>query len=222
MDFANFLESRHALPDLSYSDWKKTLPPPLISIARKDRPEITEWLFKHGAPLNILHEDITALYTAVNLNNIEVARKLLEYGANPNQSFSSRATVLIKAVQCKNLAMTQLLINSGANINQSYEGLTSLMWATYKKQPAIVAELCERGADPNFINPKGTTALITAIDVGASSEIVATLLKHGANPKIDPAKLIDAAPAIVKLIQEAAAALSATNKTEEFIISPLP
>ncbi|KIX96248.1 uncharacterized protein Z520_08026 [Fonsecaea multimorphosa CBS 102226] len=105
--------------------------------------ETVEMLLRKGAAANECglfrhdiceedHQRSTALGAAVSNGDIEMARLLLDYGANPNGPIDGRHkrvlesmtewfyhSPLVVAAECKNLDMVQLLVERGADPNWS-------------------------------------------------------------------------------------------------------
>ncbi|CDK31056.1 ankyrin repeat domain-containing protein [Candidatus Babela massiliensis] len=73
------------------------------------------------------------------------------------------------------------LIWAGANINlRNEEGISALMWATYRDYQNIVELLINSGTDVNIQDKYGNTALIAASSFG-HKEMVELLIQAGAN-----------------------------------------
>jgi len=64
---------------------------------------------------------------------------------------------------------------------QGAAGVTPLMYAALYGDTRAVAELLDKGADPNTKNDAGATALLWAVDDGEATRI---LLEHGAEPNV--------------------------------------
>ena len=64
----------------------------------------------------------TALYAAVSINNLEMAKLIFQYGnTSVNCRHASGLTALIKAFYNENIQMVKLLINAGADVNAECE-----------------------------------------------------------------------------------------------------
>jgi len=65
----------------------------------------------------------------------------------------------------------------------SADGFTALHFAAFFSQPEAAEELLNNGADPNAIATNGTKlAVLNSAAAGGNTEIVAMLLREGANP----------------------------------------
>ncbi|MDR2812306.1 MAG: ankyrin repeat domain-containing protein [Puniceicoccales bacterium] len=83
--------------------------------------EIVQFLLDHGADIDKLNEGEAALYCAIIWKNTEVARLLIDRGANVNiqtrrYDIDSR-TPLHLALYCGNFEIARLLLAAGANSN---------------------------------------------------------------------------------------------------------
>jgi ankyrin repeat protein len=89
-----------------------------------------------------------ALVDAAGHGNLEGARLLLKFGANPNLGSSLSGTPLNSAAYHGDLEMCRLLISAGANVNleSGQYGWTPLMNATHNGHAAVAQLLIESGA----------------------------------------------------------------------------
>ena len=77
----------------------------------------------------------------------------------------------------------ELVLAKGADINASASAETALLSAGWRKQSLpLMKFLIEHGADVNYANHNGDTALIDAAELGKVGSMK-LLLAHGANPK---------------------------------------
>ncbi|WP_416149868.1 M48 family metallopeptidase [Salipaludibacillus sp. HK11] len=102
-------------------------PPLILATIDGDIDEI-ERLVAEGADIEVMDiEDSTPLIYAIYLDNLEVAEKLLELGANPNHE-DLYGTPLTIALEFGWLDMAILLYENGADVNQeTYQGVSPLM-----------------------------------------------------------------------------------------------
>lgn len=155
---------------------------------KKDQLEILDILLEYGADLNqpLVTEEgysLSPLYGAIgNYPNIELARKLLEKGANPNDN-----ECLYHSTEYRNTSFTELLFQFGAKV-----GTTNAFYRQLDFESIEGVKLFLRnGTDPNaplYQHPSGTplderNALHHAILRGRSSEIGKLLLDAGVDTK---------------------------------------
>jgi ankyrin repeat protein len=119
--------------------------------------------------------------TAVNNNDIDMMKKLLDDGANINSKYKNGETALINASKNNYIKIVEELLNKGADPNlKDGEKWTALIWASYKRYTKIVEKLLNAGADVDLIDKSGDTALILASENG-DIDIVQELLNKNAD-----------------------------------------
>jgi ankyrin repeat protein len=124
-------------------------------------PEIAKLLVKHGAIVNNQDQKgFTALMVAVQFNNKNMVRTLLELGADPNRLNIYEETALIMATGLlKDINIIELLIQYGAKINiQNKEGNTPLIFAVNNENEPMIELLLKHGADPKIKNKDNLSA----------------------------------------------------------------
>lgn len=145
-------------------------------------------LVEEGANVDAYH--CRAIYQAVNDGEIDVAKTLLDLGADTNASYDDNETILMIAVKNLNVPMTRLLLENNANVNASDRyGYTALMWAanTVRQQDVGQVEIARillgYGADPNARNDQGMHSLILS-GMRGQLDISKMLLERGADVHI--------------------------------------
>src|SRR5262249_53779843 len=124
----------------------------------------------------------TALSCAVSGNQLEMAKALLEKGADPNQpKFAQGGVSVLHSAAAKGFAdLAQLLTDHGAAVDPALNGAqTPLEDAVSGKHWATVNLLISAGANVNRKKPPETTPLYRAAEAGRV-ETVRLLLSHGA------------------------------------------
>jgi ankyrin repeat protein len=126
----------------------------------------------------------TALRRALERNNAECARMLLEAGADPNLAVEGE-TPLHTACSCFiELDIVDLLLQFGAHVNppQDCARLTPLQLAVENGEPDLVQLLLDKKANPNsFTTSKRGTPLQMACRYLAGAKIVELLIAAGAD-----------------------------------------
>ena len=89
--------------------------------------------------------------------DIEVAKLLIKYGANVNETDLHGISVLHYLLRTNNHAIIEFLIDSGANINHQDNLRRSLLHRT--TNPKIITLLLQKGINTNLRNKHGKTAV---------------------------------------------------------------
>ena len=117
--------------------------------------EATAWLLDRGADLEIasmylLHDfvaNLTSLQSAVEAKQIEIARLLIDRGADIDRRTTGELeiTALHDAAAMGNLDLIRLLVERGADLNakDNIKHKTPIYWAKHYEQPAAVKLLKE-------------------------------------------------------------------------------
>lgn len=106
--------------------------PVLIYSITKGRPAVAEILVNNGAEVNVrdpgnLSKDYTPLHWAAKLGNNDLARLLLDKGADPNSVNKAGETPLHLTASAGKTQMAIILIEKGANMTaKDAEGLTPM------------------------------------------------------------------------------------------------
>lgn len=127
---------------------------------------------------------IRPLHQAILRRRVEVARLLLERGADPRLADGSQRSPLQMAVERGDVALVELLLRAGADVNsRDKAGWTPLHHAGAKNQLAIARQLLDGGADARVLSELGGTALHEAA-VGGGPELLRLLIERGADPAL--------------------------------------
>uniref|UniRef100_A0A668AHD3 BCL3 transcription coactivator n=1 Tax=Myripristis murdjan TaxID=586833 RepID=A0A668AHD3_9TELE len=110
------------------------------------------------------YEGLSPLHLAVQRGHKDLARTLLEAGADINaMDIKSGQSPLMHAVESNNADMVHFLIESGCDVNsQSYSGNTALHSACGRGQVETVRLLLKSGADSSLKNYHNDTPLMVA------------------------------------------------------------
>lgn len=140
----------------------------------------------------------TALHIAAKQGLPEMAKLLLDHGANPRKGKQDEPEQLPidDAVNFGKTELVALLTRNGGYIpGNTVDGRTLLHRAVEKGKPGMVEAMIKAGADANEMTPNGTTPLLLAL-AARQEETAVTLLQfpeviHGINTfftKTDPRK----------------------------------
>uniref|UniRef100_A0A8C0ATZ7 Kinase D interacting substrate 220 n=1 Tax=Buteo japonicus TaxID=224669 RepID=A0A8C0ATZ7_9AVES len=155
----------------------------LISAAKEGHAAIVAELLNCNVSLE--HRDLggwTALMWASYKGRTEVAKLLLEKGANPNITGMQYSVYpIIWAAGRGHSGIVHLLLQHGAKVNCSDKyGTTPLVWAARKGHLECVKYLLQMGADVDQEGANSMTALIVAVK-GGYTDSVKEILKRNPN-----------------------------------------
>lgn len=115
---------------------------------------------------------------------IEIAKLLIEKGANLENYDDRGSTALIQAAGRANLDLIRYLVKSGAKLDAFNEtGGPALVAAAGLTQPTSIELLLQLGARVDQPDHDGMTALMFAARTG-SLDCIKALLNHKANPNV--------------------------------------
>jgi ankyrin repeat protein len=155
---------------------------PLADAAqRSERARVAE-LIKRDTDVNQTQADgMTALHWAAYLDDVEMAKLLVNAKADVQAANRYGVTPLSLACANGNEALVTLLLDSGADVNATLRGgETALMTAARNGKMGAVQVLIARGAAVNAKERKGQTALMWAASEG-HAPVVDALIKAGAD-----------------------------------------
>jgi ankyrin repeat protein len=158
----------------------------LAKAARGNDLKAARDLLAKGADVYDDFFGVSALCRAARYGNTEMARLLIENGADVNRKDKSGSVPLIKAAYRGHIETVQLLIGKGADLEiRGSTGATALISASQNDQNTeIVRFLIEKGADIDAQDDTGETALFKAADFG-NRNMVRLLVDKGADPEIE-------------------------------------
>ena len=122
--------------------------------------------------------EATPLWYAISRGrNLPLARLLLKHGSTPENC-------LWAAAFAEDVAAIDLLVRRGASLDPVAEDETPFLGAIKWSRFVAAERLLRHGANVNFQNSKGLTALHLVLKKGSDPRHVEMLLRHGADPTI--------------------------------------
>ncbi len=146
---------------------------PLITIAAaKNSNDLVNLLIARGADVNFaeVNSGETALMKAAANGNTDMVTVLLSSNANVNAQSKRGVTPLTAAVEANNSIMANLLISSGARAGVSKENVLNY---AFRKHPLGVDIMLKGGAEPDYADANGNTALIVTAAAGDGPSVKA-------------------------------------------------
>lgn len=130
------------------------------------------------------NKGMTALLYAINTNDIELIKMLIEYGEDPNYEWKS--TPLIQALTNKNKDVVKFLLSlETVDTNATGSGIISpLVLAIEWGDLEIIEMLLSLNANPNYLSSSLDNSILYTSVLKGNIEIVKLLLKHNANPNL--------------------------------------
>ena len=163
--------------ELKYSEAKA-----IVAIAyRGEMQKMRELLRSNSNIVNAQFDGMIPLHVAVVCQNLEMARLLLENGADVDSEMrQTQLTALLAACQHENIEMVTLLLSHGANANGNPSNPNSnpLLTACSHGNHVIVSQLLQHGANTE-VSFQGRSLLSIAVHYKKFT-IAKLLLNHGA------------------------------------------
>ncbi|MDN5278396.1 MAG: ankyrin repeat and box protein 2 [Clostridiales bacterium] len=165
---AELLGLLEEFPDLVYEcdEEGSTL---LLEAVRNNDEDAVELLLGRNADVHVIEDiqDSTPLLLAVNLGHVNIARKLLNKGADPEIKGLFGQTPLIRSVIEGHYDVIALLLEYGVLTDRRDEsGNTAIMHAVEDNKIEMVKSLIYAGADTSLKNAAGMSLLQIAESMG--------------------------------------------------------
>ena len=138
-------------------------------------------LISEGADLNVQVIGKSPLHLAIEKDELEMSRLLIEHGADVNAEDDLGSAPLHGANYSDNVDLAKFLIEHGANVNAEDDlGSTPLHGASYSGNVDLAKLLIEHGANVSAENESGSTPLHGASYSG-NVDLAKLFIEHGAN-----------------------------------------
>jgi ankyrin repeat protein len=168
-------------------DIKNTIKITILGNIRNGNLEGMKKLLNDGLNPNDMIDNTSLLHHATLKKNGNIAKLLIEKGANVNAVSRDGDNPLNGAILSGNIEIVELLIKAGANVNAvnatSVNGYTPLYRAISEENNNIAKLLIEKGANVNVASANGYTPLHRAISEG-NNNIAKLLIEKGANVNV--------------------------------------
>ena len=159
----------------------------LFTAVRQGDSKEVKRLLENGANVNAVEHGkfkatLTPLHIAVDTNNLECLRILIEHGANVNaKNRIITGSYPLGTAVYRSIEMMRLLLDNGADVDKSKALIATV---GIGEMEIIEMLLSEYGANPNVIDVFHT-ALTEALDRHPDNhEIIKMLLDYGADPNL--------------------------------------
>ena len=179
-----------ALPVFA-ADIQSPRAPLAVAIKSGQRSAAIDMIAKKSADVNAAEADgSTPLLWAANLNDADLAARLLKAGANPKVRNQLGSTPLGEAALNANTGLIKALLDAGADPNAAgADGQTPLMIVSRTSDVAAAKLLLDKGANPNVKEAqRGQTPLMWAA-AASQGPMMRELLARGA--EVDTASTTD-------------------------------
>ena len=157
----------------------------LAGAAGSGQLDAVELLIAEGAVLNpdMKQSSSAPIHQACKANDLEIARFLLEMGADIDALNCYKTTPLMYCVKYGSPELVNLALSYKPDLYiTSFISTAAIHWAIWPGHEASTKLLLEAGADPNQTMGDGSTPLHCAAGSGFT-ELVELLLQFGADPK---------------------------------------
>ncbi|WP_371222977.1 ankyrin repeat domain-containing protein [Orientia tsutsugamushi] len=157
------------------------------AVKQCDLTKLKSLIANGNIDINSLNEENkTALHCAIEMENTDAVKLLLDSRANPNLHDDLRFSPLHKACIRNNAEIVKLLLDYEVNVNvQNIWGNTPLHYAARHGLPSIVKLLLNHRAIVDLQNSSGHTPLYDVIAYGrggsSCTQVIEILLNTGAN-----------------------------------------
>lgn len=160
-----------------------SVPPGALPVSDSVQIHLVDWLLGRGLRIDepFGRDACTPLFLAVaRARSPRLASFLIQHGASPA---AAPGHGLFAAGWWDDVESLELLLDAGASVDV-VAGITPFLAAWCWKRFEASKLLALRGADVNFQDPKGRTALRHGVEKEFDPALLSWLVKHGASPDI--------------------------------------
>jgi uncharacterized protein len=161
---------------------------PFLHCVRSGNVDAVRLMLEAKADVNLAEKwrGQTPLMWAIAEKHSDVAKALVDHGANVNAKSKSGFTALQFAAQQGDMESAKALLAAGATVNEADpdDAMTPLLTAIGSGQAPLALLLIENGADVNATNKQGVSALHFAATRRNMNDLTKTMLAKGANPNV--------------------------------------
>jgi ankyrin repeat protein len=154
---------------------------PLYIAVDGNHTPIVKHLLSKGARIDEINDDggFTALMNTCFSGSLDIARVLIDAGADVNLKSTDGYTPLFLAVQEKHKPVIEYLLSKGARVDEKNgpDGVTALMNACFDESLDMLMMLVDAGADVNLKSNEGYTPLYNAVQAKETYNIEYLLSK---------------------------------------------
>jgi len=150
--------------------------------------KIVELLLNANTPIDLDAIDnnmSTALHTAITCNHTEIAKALIEHGADSSITDCYERTAILLAIREYQHEILDTMLKYCNDINKhAYNGMSALSVASLNNNMTAVQLLLRAGIDTSTVDNEGRSALHHAADDEHKEHILEALLEHGIDANI--------------------------------------
>jgi len=157
---------------------------PLHTAAAAGAPHAAAFLLAQGAGVNETRRGRTPLALALERGHVEVARVLLQQGADAMAPVGAESRpALLHAVQTGDVRTMNLLLGFGVKPNLADpDGVPVIAHAVARNDESVTRVLLEAGATPDVEAPSSDHSLLEQAVRDGGPNVVSLLISHGADP----------------------------------------
>jgi ankyrin repeat protein len=157
-----------------------------LALRSGDFKKVEEMIASGKVPVDYRNKfNQTPLYYAVDADDAQFAKFLIEHGAKVNAKDYFGLTPLHEAVVRGSFRVAKVLVENGANVNaKDRYGYTPLHLTAIYNRPKMALFLIKHGAKVNVKDNYGNTPLHYCATTKGSDAVAKVLLEHGADPTI--------------------------------------